>query len=103
MTSMPPNLMNLQGPAAFTSQTPVSHSLQVSDRRRNTTKSGQNRSESLCAGLGAPCRLFWAWFGFALGPSPGRNRRFPAGSLKVFGALLVQPSGLKAGVPLNLV
>ncbi len=27
------------------------------DRRRNTTKSGQNRSESLCAGLSVPCRI----------------------------------------------
>ena len=28
----------------------LSHSLKVSDRRRNTPKSVQNRSESLCAG-----------------------------------------------------
>ena len=62
-----------------------------SDRRRNTPKSGQNRSESLCAGLWAPCRVFGAWFGFVLGPNPGRNRRFPAGSLNIFGALLAQP------------
>ena len=62
---------------------------EVSDRRRNTPKSGQNRSESLCART--PCRVFWAWFGIALGPIPARNRRFPAGSLKVFGALLAQP------------
>ena len=67
--------------------------LENSDRRRNTPKSGHNRSESLCAGLWAPCRVFWAWFGPALGPNPARNRRFPAGSLKVFGALLAQPIG----------
>ena len=41
----------------------LSHSLKVSDRRRNMTKSGQNRSESLCAGLWVPCRVFWVWFG----------------------------------------
>ncbi len=60
----------------------LSHSLKVSDRRRTTPKSGQNRSESLCAGLWAPCRVFWAWFGFALGPVSVRNIRFPAGSLQ---------------------
>ena len=37
----------------------TARSLKVSDRRRNTPKSGQNRSESLCAGLWAPCRVFW--------------------------------------------
>ncbi len=52
----------------------------------------QNRSESLCAGSWVPCRIFWAWFGPALGPNPVRNCRFPAGSLEVFGALLAQPS-----------
>ncbi len=66
-------------------------SLRVSDRRRKTQRSGQNRSESLCAGLRAPCRAFWAWFGSALGPNPVRNRRFPAGSVKVFRALVAQP------------
>ncbi len=70
----------------------LSHSLTVSDRRRNTPKSAQNRSESLCAGVRAPCRIFWAWRGPALGPNPARNPRFPAGSLKVFGALVAQPS-----------
>ena len=70
----------------------LSHSLKVSDRRRNTPKSVQNRSESLCVGLGVPCRIFWVWFDPALGPNPARNRRFPTGSLKVFGALLAQPS-----------
>ncbi len=68
------------------------HSLKVWDRRRNTPQSAQNRSESLCAGLWAQCRVFWAWFGFALGPHPVRDRRFPAGSLKVFGVILAQPS-----------
>ncbi len=53
-------------------------------RRRNTTKSGQNRSESLGAGLWVPCRLFWAWFG-------ARKRRFPARSVKMCGPLLPQP------------
>ncbi len=60
---------------------------QTTDRRRNTPKSAQNRSESLSPGLSVPCRVFWAWFGAALGPKPVRNRRFPAGSLKVFRAL----------------
>ncbi len=46
----------------------LSRSLKVSDRRRNTPKLAQNRSESLYAGLWAPCRVVWAWFGFALGP-----------------------------------
>ncbi len=60
----------------------LSHSFKVSDRPRNTPRSGQNRSESLCAGLWAPCRVFGAWFGLAFGPNPVRNQRFPAGSLK---------------------
>ncbi len=64
----------------------------VSDRRRNMPKRAQNRSEPLCAGLWVPCRVFWGWFGAALGSHPIRNRRFLAGSLKVFGALLAQPS-----------
>ena len=65
----------------------LSHSFQVLNPGRNTPKSAQNRLESLCAGLWVPCRIFWAWFGPALGPNPARNRRFSAGSLKVFGAL----------------
>ncbi len=68
----------------------LSHFLKVSDRRRNTPKSAHYRSESLCAGL--PCRIFGVWFGQVLGPNPVRNRRFLAGSLKVFGALVAQPS-----------
>ncbi len=75
----------------------LSHSLKASDRHRKIPKSGRNRLESLCAGLWAPCRVFWAWFGFALGPNPIQNRRFPAGSLKVFGALLAQPSNCLEG------
>ncbi len=69
----------------------LSRSLKVSDRRRNTPKSGQNRSESLFAGVWAACRIFWAWFGAVLGPIPVRNRRFPAGSLTVAWALLTPP------------
>jgi hypothetical protein len=46
---------------------------------------------SLCAGLWVPCRIFWAWFGPALGPNPARYRRFPAGFFEVFRALLAQP------------
>jgi hypothetical protein len=65
----------------------LSHSFKVLERRRNTPKAGQNRSESLCAGLWAPCRVFWAWFGPALGPIPVRNRRFSAGSVKLWGPL----------------
>ncbi len=74
----------------------LSHSLKVLDRRRNTPKSVQSRSESLCSGLWVPCRIFWACFGPALGPNPIRNLRFPTGSLKVFGALLAQPSPCRA-------
>jgi hypothetical protein len=55
------------------------------------TEIGQNHSESLCAALWVPCRICWAWFGPALGPNPARNRRFPAGSLKVVRDLLAQP------------
>jgi hypothetical protein len=64
----------------------LSHNFKVSDRRRSTPTSGQNRSESLCAGLSAPCRVFSASSGPVLGSIPARSRRFPAGSLKVFGA-----------------
>ncbi len=76
----------------------LSHSLKVSEHRRNTPKSAQNRSESLCAGRWVQCRIFWAWFGFALGPHPARNRRFPTGSLQVVGALLAQPRKLLAPI-----
>ena len=69
----------------------LSHILEVSDRRRNTPNLDRNRSESLCAGLWVSCRIFWAWVGPALGPN--LVRRLPAGSLKVIGALLAQPSG----------
>ncbi len=48
----------------------LSHGLKVSDRRRNTPKSVQNPSESLCAGLWVPCRVFWVGFGPALGRNP---------------------------------
>ena len=64
------------------------HRLKVSARRRNTPKSAQSRSRSLCSGLWVPCRIFWAWFGPALGPNTAWNRSFPAGSLRCFGALL---------------
>ncbi len=57
----------------------------------------QNRSESLCTGLWAPCRICSTRFGPALGPNPVRNRRFPTGSLKVFGALFAQPSRGREG------
>ena len=60
----------------------LSHCLRASDRRRNTPISGQNRSESLRAGLWVSRRIFSAWSGPALSPKPVRNRRFPAGSLK---------------------
>ncbi len=69
----------------------LSSSLEVSDRRRNTPKAVQIRSESLCAGLWVLCRIFWAWFGPVVGPNPARNRRLPDEFLKVFGALLAQP------------
>ena len=35
--------------------------VQVSDRGRNTQKTVRNRLESVCAGLWAPSRVFWAW------------------------------------------
>ncbi len=60
-------------------------------------ESVQNRSESLCAGLWAPCRVFWAWFGPALGPIPVRSRRFPAGSFKVLWVRRVYPGRRQAG------
>jgi hypothetical protein len=69
----------------------LSHLTVQKDRHRNTPKSAHNRSESLCAGLRVPCRIVWAWFGPALGPNPVRNRRFPAGSFRDFGACLAQP------------
>ncbi len=75
----------------------LSRNFNVYVRRRNTRKSGQHRSDSLCAGLRVQCRVFWVWFGPPLGQNPARNRRFPAGSLEVFGALsaqLRQVSGL---------
>ncbi len=77
----------------------LSHSFKVSSRRRrrrNTQKSAQNLSESLCVVLWVPCRIFWVWFCPALGPIPVRNRRYPAGSFKVFGVLLVQPSSFQS-------
>ncbi len=66
-----------------------SHSLKVSDRRRNTPKSVQIRPDSLCAGLWVPCRIFGAWSGPALGPNPARHRIF----VRVwgFGARLASP------------
>jgi hypothetical protein len=70
----------------------LSHILYVSDPRRNTHKSAQNRSKSLCGGLWVPCRIFSAGFGPVVGPDSLRNRRFPAGSLKVVGALVAEPS-----------
>jgi hypothetical protein len=39
----------------------LSHSVKVSDSRRNTPKSGKNRSESLCAGLWVPHILGLVW------------------------------------------
>jgi hypothetical protein len=43
-------------------------------------------------GLRLTCLTFEAWFGPALEPHLVRNRRFPEGSLQVFGTLLTQPS-----------
>ncbi len=54
-----------RGPFVTPHSAERSHSLKVSDRRRNTTRSGQNRSESSGAGLWVPCRVFWTWFGAA--------------------------------------
>ncbi len=75
----------------------LAHSLEDSDRRRNTPKSCHNRWESVCAGLWVSCRICWAWFGPALGPNPARNRGVPAGSSNVFGALLAQLRGGRWG------
>ncbi len=88
----------LSGPVRGVCSAELFRSLKVSDRRRHTPKSAQNRSESLCAGLWVPCRIFWAWFGLALGPNPNRNRGFPAGSLNVFGAFLAQPIWGRVGL-----
>ncbi len=76
--------------AAYSAE--LARSSKVSDRRRTSPKSAQNRSESLCDALWEPCRIIWAWFGPALGPNPAGQRRFPAGSLKVVGARLAQLS-----------
>ncbi len=57
-------------------------------------RDGRETSIPPCGGLPAPCRVLWAWFGAALGPNSARNRSFPAGSLKVFRAVLAQPSVL---------
>ncbi len=43
------------------------------------------------------CRIFGSWFGPALGSNPIRNRRLPAGSLQVFGALFTQPRNCSVG------
>ncbi len=77
----------------------LSHSSKGSGRRRNTPTSAQNRSESLCAALWIVCRIFWAWFGPALGQIPIRNRRFPAGSFPVFGALVARPRNVLNEIP----
>ncbi len=61
----------------------LSHSLKVSDRRRNTPKSDQNRSGSLCTGLWVPCQIFLAWIDPAVGQNPIRNPTFPARVLKI--------------------
>ncbi len=79
-------------PVASVSAAP-SLCLRVLDRRVIRPKSGQNRSESLYAGLWAPCRVLWVSFGPALGLIPVRYRSFrgPLGSaesslnLKAFG------------------
>ncbi len=60
---------------------------------RIVVETRRNRSRIVRNGFWVPCRIFLAWFGPALGSNPVRNRRFPAGSLKVFGAMLAQPSG----------
>ncbi len=71
--------------------------VKVSDRRRDTPESAQNRSDSLCADLWVPRQIFWAWFGPALGPTPARSQRFLAGSFKFVRSLLAQPSGRLLG------
>ncbi len=50
-------------PARIRGSAKLSHSSKVSDRRRDTPKSAQNLSESLCAGLWASC-LGLVWPGF---------------------------------------
>ncbi len=65
----------------------LSHSLEVSDRRRNTPKSGQNRSELVCASLWAPSADFWfgfVQFGTDLGPKSAISVRIPEnGSVRI--------------------
>ncbi len=58
-----------------------SHSLKVSDRRRNTPKSAQNRSESLCRFVGTvPDILRLVWPSFR--PKPGSRSKIPGRILK---------------------
>ncbi len=56
--------------------------LKVSDRRRIIGP--EPFGIFVCRSV-AQCRVFWACFGFGLGPNPVRNRIFVAGSLKVSG------------------
>ncbi len=78
-------------PITFFFSAELSHNFKVSVCRRSTPKSGQNRTELLCAGLWASCRVFWAWCGFDSGPNPGSKSEISGRILKVFGALLAQP------------
>jgi hypothetical protein len=60
----------------------------VQETRRNRAIIVRNRCVPVS---GYRARYYGLGFGPALGPNPVRNRRFLAGSLKVFGALVAQP------------
>ena len=62
----------------------------IVETRRNRAKIVRNRCAPVC---GYRARYFGLGSAQLWGPNPVRNRRFPAGSLRVFGALLAQPSG----------
>ncbi len=68
---------------AFISQTrylTVKFRILVGTRRR----SGQNRSESVCAGPWVPCQVLWAWFCCLSSPNPARNRKSSGRAFKSF-------------------
>jgi hypothetical protein len=79
----------------------LSRSLKVLDRVRHTQKPVRNRSESVCAGLRAPSRALLAYFRPVWGPTWAPNRRFPAGFLKVLGALFSSVEPYQAVVRLR--
>ncbi len=75
------NSQNLRDPASAE----LSHSLKVRlvvETRRKRHRNVRNRRVPVSG-----CRAGYFGLGLALSPNPVRNRRYPAGSLQVFGAL----------------